>query len=294
MELLYRFRAEGCFRMSLIRKSSSKCFGGEQLRFSHQSVSCSCEMTFSVFLPSMASTVRPPVLWWLSGLTCTDQNFMFKSGVQRYAAACGLAVIAPDTSPRGVDVPDDPGESYDFGLGAGFYLNATQSPWDKHYRMYDYITEELPSLVAAHLPVNMDAQGISGHSMGGHGALTIALRMAGRFKSVSAFSPVVSVMNCPWGRRALRGYLGDDEAHWRHYDACALIKSARERFPLLVDQGESDEFLSEQLKPQLLQEACADAGHPLTLRMQPGYDHSYYFIASFMEDHIMHHARALL
>jgi S-formylglutathione hydrolase len=250
-------------------------------------------MTASIFMPPQAKTQKVPVLWWLSGLTCTDQNFVTKAGAQRYAAEHGVAIVAPDTSPRGEGVPDDPDGAYDFGLGAGFYVNATQAPFDKHYHMYDYITQELPGVVAANFGVDMDRQAISGHSMGGHGALTIALKNPGRFKSVSAFSPIVSPMNCPWGHKALGGYLGDDKAAWAAHDACALIGQAQEKLPLLIDQGGADDFLKEQLKPELIEKACADADHPLTLRMQPGYDHSYYFIATFIGDHLEWHARAL-
>ncbi len=274
-------------------KSTNVCFGGEQIQFSHKSDACNCEMTASIFLPPQAKIGPVPVLWWLSGLTCTDQNFVTKAGAQRYAAERGIAIVAPDTSPRGDDVPDDAEKAYDFGLGAGFYVNATQAPWSKHYHMYDYITAELPELVAANFPVNMKRQAISGHSMGGHGALTIALKNPGRYRSVSAFSPIVSPMNCPWGHKALGGYLGDDQAAWAAHDACALIGVATEKLPILIDQGDADNFLKEQLKPHLIEEACAKADHPLTLRMQPGYDHSYYFIASFMGDHVAWHADAL-
>ena len=205
-----------------------------------------------------------------------------------------MAIVAPDTSPRGEGVPDDPDGAYDFGLGAGFYVNATQPPFDKHYHMYDYITRELPGVIAANFAVDMDRQSISGHSMGGHGALTIALRNPGVYKSVSAFSPIVSPMNCPWGHKALGGYLGDDKAAWARHDACALIGQADEKLPLLIDQGGADNFLTEQLKPELIEQACAKAGHPLVLRMQPGYDHSYYFISTFIGDHVAWHAKALV
>lgn len=274
-------------------KATNRCFDGDQIHFTHQSDACKCEMTASIFLPVQAKTARVPVLWWLSGLTCTDQNFVTKAGAQRYAAEHGVAIVAPDTSPRGEGVPDDPDGAYDFGLGAGFYVNATQAPFSTHYHMYDYITKELPAVVGANFSVNMDKQSIFGHSMGGHGALTIALRNPGRYKAVSAFSPIVSPMNCPWGHKALGGYLGDDKAAWARHDACALIEGASERLPLLVDQGDADNFLKEQLKPHLLEEACAKADHKLTLRMQPGYDHSYYFISTFIGDHVAWHARAL-
>lgn len=273
--------------------ASNKCFDGEQIQFRHKSEACNCEMTASIFLPAQAKTAKVPVLWWLSGLTCTDQNFVTKAGAQRYAAAHGVAIVAPDTSPRGEGVPDDPDGAYDFGLGAGFYVNATQPPYDRHYQMYDYMTRELPDVIGGNFSVDMGRQSISGHSMGGHGALTIALKNPGRFKSVSAFSPIVSPMNCPWGHKALGGYLGDDKAAWAAHDACALIAEATERLPLLIDQGDADNFLEEQLKTHLIEEACARADHPLTLRMQPGYDHSYYFISTFIGDHVAWHASAL-
>lgn len=275
-------------------KASNRCFGGDQIQFSHNSDACSCEMTASIFMPPQAAAGKVPVMWWLSGLTCTDQNFVTKAGAQRYAAEHGVAIVAPDTSPRGEGVPDDPDGAYDFGLGAGFYVNATQAPFDKHYHMYDYITRELPGVVAANFAVDMDRQSISGHSMGGHGALTIALRNPGVYKSVSAFSPIVSPMNCPWGHKALSGYLGDDRDAWARHDACALIGQAQERLPLLIDQGGADNFLKEQLKPELIEKACAQADHPLILRMQPGYDHSYYFISTFIGDHVAWHAKALV
>lgn len=275
-------------------KATNRCFGGDQIQFSHNSDACSCEMTASIYMPPQAAAGKVPVMWWLSGLTCTDQNFVTKAGAQRYAAEHGVAIVAPDTSPRGEGVPDDPDGAYDFGLGAGFYVNATQAPFDKHYHMYDYITRELPGVVAANFAVDMDRQSISGHSMGGHGALTIALRNPGVYKSVSAFSPIVSPMNCPWGHKALAGYLGDDMDAWARHDACALIGQAQERLPLLIDQGGADNFLKEQLKPELIETACAQADHPLILRMQPGYDHSYYFISTFIGDHVAWHAKALV
>jgi S-formylglutathione hydrolase len=229
------------------------------------------------------------VLYWLSGLTCSEQNFITKAGAQRYAAEHGIAIVAPDTSPRGDEIAD--AEGYDLGKGAGFYLNATQAPWAAHYRMYDYVVDELPALVEAEFPVG-DARAISGHSMGGHGALVVALRNPGRYRSVSAFSPIVAPSQVPWGEKAFAAYLGDDREAWARYDASALLASAPERLPLLVEQGGSDEFLDTQLKPGLLQAACEAAGHPLQLRLQPGYDHSYYFIASFIGEHIGYHAAA--
>ncbi len=273
--------------------SENRCFGGRQLRYSHASDTLSCEMTFSIFLPPQAEDGKVPVLYWLSGLTCTDENFVTKAGAQRYAAEHGIAVVAADTSPRGEGVPDDPDGAYDFGLGAGFYVNATQEPWAKHYHMYDYITQELPALVAAEFPVDGDRAGISGHSMGGHGALTIALKNPGRYQSVSAFSPICSPLNCPWGEKALGNYLGDDRESWQQYDSCVLVGQAQERLPVLVDQGEADNFLEEQLKTELLQQACESADYPMSINMRPGYDHSYYFIASFIGDHIAFHAANL-
>ena len=265
-------------------------FGGWQDVYRHRSEVLGCDMTVGVYLPPQAEQGPCPVLYWLSGLTCTEQNFITKAGAQRYAAEHGIILVAPDTSPRGNDVAD--GEGYDLGKGAGFYVNATQEPWAAHYRMYDYIVDELPAWVEAD-PAASDRRAISGHSMGGHGALTIALKNPGRYRSVSAFSPIVAPSQVPWGEKALSAYLGDDREAWKQYDAVELVKSAAERLPLLVDQGDADEFLEGQLRPQLLQAACEAAGHPLQLRMQPGYDHSYYFIASFIGEHIAHHAAAL-
>ena len=279
--------------MALEQISSNKSFGGDQLRFTHASQACRCDMTFAVYLPPQAESGPVPVLYWLSGLTCTDENFVTKAGAQACASEYGVAVVAPDTSPRGEGVPDDPGDAYDFGLAAGFYVNATEAPWSEHYHMYDYITAELPALIEAEFPVDPARQGIFGHSMGGHGALTIALKNPGRFRSVSAFAPICAPSQVPWGHKALGGYLGADREAWKAHDACELIATAQERLPLLVDQGDADTFLAEQLKPELLEAACAATGHPLTLRMQPGYDHSYFFIASFMADHIRHHAGAM-
>ncbi|GAA5003243.1 S-formylglutathione hydrolase [Pseudoluteimonas lycopersici] len=269
---------------------SHACCGGTQEVWSHRSHTLDCDMKFGLFLPPQAQDGPVPALYWLSGLTCTEQNFVTKAGVQRYAAEHGIVIVAPDTSPRGDDVADADG--YDLGKGAGFYVNATQSPWSAHYRMYDYVVDELPALVEAHFPIT-SARAISGHSMGGHGALVAALRNPGRYRSVSAFSPIVAPSQVPWGEKAFSAYLGDDRGAWKQYDATSLVKSTTEKLPLLVDQGEADEFLATQLKPQLLVDACAAAGHPLDLRMRPGYDHSYYFIASFVGEHIAHHARAL-
>ena len=266
-------------------------FGGWQDVYRHRSDVLGCDMTVGVYLPPQAAQgARLPVLYWLSGLTCNEQNFITKAGAQRYAAGHGIILVAPDTSPRGDDVAD--AEGYDLGKGAGFYVNATREPWAKHYRMYDYIVDELPAWVEASLPAS-DARAISGHSMGGHGALTIALKNPGRYRSVSAFSPIVAPSQVPWGEKAFGAYLGDDREDWKQHDTVELVRSAQEKLPLLIDQGDADEFLDGQLKPQLLQAACEAAGHPLELRMQPGYDHSYYFIASFIGDHVAHHAAAL-
>ena len=265
-------------------------FGGRQEVWRHASRSTGCDMRLGVYLPPAALRgERCPVLYWLSGLTCTEQNFITKAGAQQHAAAHGLIVVAPDTSPRGAGVADDP--AYDLGQGAGFYVNATQQPWAPHFRMEDYVAQELPALIEQHFPAT-DARGLFGHSMGGHGALTLALRHPGRWRSVSAFSPIVAPSQVPWGQKALAAYLGEDPAAWRAHDAVALIAGARERLPLLIDQGEADEFLP-QLRPELLRAACDAAGHPLTLRLHPGYDHGYYFLASFIADHVAHHARAL-
>ena len=266
------------------------CFGGWQDVYEHASATLGCTMRFAIYLPPQAADGPVPVLYWLSGLTCNEQNFITKAGAQRYAAEHGIAIVCPDTSPRGDDVAD--AEGYDLGKGAGFYVNATQAPWAAHYRMHDYVVDELPALVEAHFPVTT-SRAISGHSMGGHGALVLALRNTGRYRSVSAFSPIVAPSKVPWGEKALTAYLGDDREAWKAWDACDLVKRASGKLPLLVDQGGDDEFLDSQLRPQLLQAAAVAAGHPLQLRMRPGYDHSYYFIASFIGEHIAHHAAAL-
>ena len=276
--------------MTIERLEHRACFGGWQDVYRHRSEVLGCDMTVGVYVPPQAEQGPCPVLYWLSGLTCTEQNFIAKAGAQRYAAEHGVILVAPDTSPRGEDVAD--AEGYDLGKGAGFYVNATQAPWASHYRMYDYIVDELPAWVEAD-PMASDRRAISGHSMGGHGALTIALKNPGRYRSVSAFSPIVAPSQVPWGQKAFTAYLGEDRDAWKAYDTVELIRDAKERLPLLVDQGDADEFLAGQLKPELLQAAAAEAGHPLTLRLQPGYDHSYYFIASFIGDHIAHHAAAL-
>ncbi|WP_250454648.1 S-formylglutathione hydrolase [Caballeronia sp. ATUFL_M2_KS44] len=266
-------------------------YGGRQEVWKHASSTLGCEMKFGLYLPDAALRgEKCPVLYWLSGLTCTEQNFVTKAGAQRYAAEHGLIIVAPDTSPRGDDVPDDP--AYDIGKGAGFYVNASQEPWATHYRMYDYVVDELPALVEAEFPASQ-ARAISGHSMGGHGALTIALRNPGRYRSVSAFSPIVAPTQVPWGQKAFSAYLGEDREAWKQYDTVELLKNSVERLPLLVDQGEADEFLEGQLQPQLLRAACEAADHPLQLNLRPGYDHSYYFISSFIGEHIAYHAEAL-
>ena len=269
------------------------CFGGEQRRYRHRADSLACDMVFSVFLPPQGASGPVPVLYYLSGLTCTDENFVAKAGAQQFAAEHGIAIVAPDTSPRGDGVPDDPEGSWDFGLGAGFYVNATQAPWNDHYRMYDYIVEELPKVVGDLLPIDADRSSITGHSMGGHGALTIGLRNPSQFQSISAFSPICSPVNCPWGHKALGNYLGTDTTTWLENDACHLIQQAEERMPILIDQGGNDGFLVEQLKPEFLLKAATAAEYPITLRVQAGYDHSYFFVASFIAEHLAFHAEHL-
>jgi len=273
--------------------ADNRCFGGRQLRFSHASTALNCNMHFSVYLPPAAAAGPVPVLYWLSGLTCTDENFVQKAGAQQYAARHGVAIVAPDTSPRGEGVPDDAEGAYDFGLGAGFYVNATRAPWSRHYRMYDYVVSELPELVAANLPIDGARAGISGHSMGGHGALTIALKNPERFRSVSAFAPISSPVNCPWGEKALGNYLGADRVAWKLYDTTELVRTAQQRLPVLVDQGDADNFLESQLKTDLLEKACAESSYPMRIRMQAGYDHSYFFIATFIGEHIEFHSAYL-
>ena len=273
--------------------SQSRCFDGIQFTYRHRSSETATEMRFAAFIPPQADQRPVPIVWYLSGLTCTEENFTVKAGAQRIAAELGLLLIAPDTSPRGDGVPGDPAGSYDFGLGAGFYVDAMQEPWSRNYRMATYIERELPTLVKSELPADMTRQSIMGHSMGGHGALTIALRNQDRYASVSAFSPICSPMNCPWGEKALSGYLGGNKERWRRYDACALLEDGAGLRELLVDQGDADQFLETQLKPQLLERVCAKAGIPLTLRMHEGYDHSYFFISTFIEDHLRWHAQRL-
>src|SRR5690554_3670168 len=279
--------------MSLQQLSSQKVFGGHHVRYEHQSAVLNCSMQFAVYLPPQVELGEPlPVLYWLSGLTCNDENFMQKAGALKAAAELGLVIVAPDTSPRGASVPDDPEGAWDFGLGAGCYVNATQAPWAEHYQMYDYVVKELPALIEKHLPVS-DKRSISGHSMGGHGALICALREPQRYQSVSAFAPICQPTQCPWGEKAFSNYLGTQRESWMEWDASALMAQATQHLPMLIDQGEADNFLVEQLKPAALQDAAERAGYPLTLRMQPGYDHSYYFIASFIDEHLRFHARAL-
>ena len=273
--------------------STSRSFGGVQGVYRHTSAATGTDMTFSVFVPPHAERAKLPVVWYLSGLTCTHANVTEKGEYRRVCAELGLMFVAPDTSPRGEGVPDDPAGAYDFGLGAGFYVDATQEPYAANYGMWSYVTEELPALVGAQFPGEMGRQAIMGHSMGGHGALTIALRHPDRFRSVSAFSPIVAPSRVSWGQKALGGYLGPDQSAWRAHDAVALIQDGARVSDILVDQGDADPFLTEQLRPSLLAEACADANIQLTLRLQPGYDHSYYFISTFLEDHLRWHAARL-
>lgn len=275
------------------RVETHACFGGTQEVWQHRSQVLDCDMRFGIYLPPQAKLQRCPVLYWLSGLTCTEQNFITKAGAQRYAAELGVILVTPDTSPRGEAVADT--DRYDLGQGAGFYLNATQAPWSAHYRMHDYVVDELPAEVEAHFNAS-DARAVSGHSMGGHGALVVALRNPGRYRSASAFSPIVAPSRVPWGEHAFNAYLGEDKDAWRQWDACELVRAhppGTDKLPLLVDQGEADEFIAAQLQPELLEAACQQSGHPLVLRRHAGYDHSYYFVASFIGEHIAYHAEAL-
>jgi S-formylglutathione hydrolase len=274
--------------------SEHRSFGGRQGFYRHKSRETGTDMRFAVYMPPQTQQGPLPVLWFLSGLTCTEENFTVKAGAQRSAADLGLLLVAPDTSPRGPDVPADPQNAYDFGLGAGFYVDATQEPWSKHYRMYSYITRELPEVIAANFPADMKRQSISGHSMGGHGALTIALKNPDRFRSVSAFAPICAPMQVPWGQKALGNYMGTDQRTWAEYDATALIRAGRRVREILVDQGDADTFLQTQLRPDLLAAACREHGIELQLRMQPGYDHSYYFISTFIDDHLRWHRARLV
>lgn len=271
--------------------SSNRSFSGAHEVWAHHSDTTSCKMTFSIFLPDNPTGEKQKTLIWLSGLTCTEENFRVKSGVQRFASEQNMIIVSPDTSPRGEDVPDDP--NYDFGQGAGFYLDATEDPWEKNFNMYSYVVHELVELIKEHFPVDINRLGISGHSMGGHGALTIAIKNQNIFKSVSAFSPICNPTEIPWGEKAFTRYLGDDRSLWHEYDSCSLIKLRGWKSEILIDQGKEDEFLKEQLKPEEFEEACKESGVALSLRMQDGYDHSYFFIATFIEDHILWHSKRL-
>lgn len=272
--------------------SRVKNFGGWLETYDHESQTCKCTMRFAIYLPPQAVQGPVPVLYWLSGLTCTQENFMVKSGAQRYAAEVGIALVAPDTSPRGANIPDVD-DAWDFGTGAGFYVNATQQPWSENYQMYDYVVSELPALIEKHFGFDAKQKSISGHSMGGHGALIVALSNPDAYRSASAFAPICAPMQCAWGEKAFSGYLGNDRKTWEAYDASYLIARTAQTIPVLIDQGDADEFLKEQLKPELLQEAAAAKQYPLTLRMQPGYDHGYDFVATFIGEHIRYHADAL-
>ena len=277
--------------MSIENLSSNKSFGGWHKQYSHRSDTLGCVMRFAIYLPpQMASGQKVPVVYWLSGLTCTDENFMQKAGAHRVAAELGIAIVAPDTSPRGDDVANDDG--YDLGQGAGFYVNATESPWNTHYRMYDYVLNELPALVESVFPVT-NQRSVAGHSMGGHGALVLALRNPQTYQSVSAFSPISNPVSCPWGKKAFAAYLGNDTGRWAAYDASLLMRKAQQFVPALVDQGDADNFLAEQLRPEALEASAHISGYPLELNLREGYDHSYYFIASFIEDHLRFHGRHL-
>lgn len=282
--------------MTIETLSETGCFGGRIGFYRHASTVNNCDMRFSVFVPPQAANGKVPVLTFLSGLTCTEENFMVKSGAQRVAAELGLMLVSPDTSPRGDGVPDDPDGDYDFGLGAGFYVNATAAPWSRHYHMYDYVTRELQSVIFDNFPGDAERHGLTGHSMGGHGALTIGLRNPGMFRSLSAFAPICTTLNSPWGRKALGYYLGSDTAAWQDYDAAEVARNSGHvtRYDrILVDQGADDPFLAEQLKPELLKAACEESGLPLELRIHDGYDHGYYFISTFIEEHLKHHAARL-
>jgi S-formylglutathione hydrolase len=282
--------------MTIETLSETRCFGGRIGFYKHASEANDCDMQFSVFVPPRAAAGRVPVVTFLSGLTCTEENFMIKSGAQRVAAELGVMLVSPDTSPRGEGVPDDPDGEYDFGLGAGFYLNATQAPWSRHYNMYDYVTAELQTAVFDNFPGDADRHGLMGHSMGGHGALTIGLRNPDMFRSLSAFAPISTTINSPWGRKALGYYLGSDTVTWMDYDASEVarrVTDAAHWGRILVDQGNDDPFLAGQLHPELLEKACAESGLDLELRYHDGYDHGYYFISTFIEEHLRHHAARL-
>ena len=276
--------------------SETNCFGGRIGFYRHASETNDCDMRFSVFVPPQAAEREVPVLTFLSGLTCTEENFMVKSGAQRVAAELGLMLVSPDTSPRGDGVPDDPDGDYDFGLAAGFYLNATEEPWSRHYQMYDYITKELPPIIFEHFPGDPSRHGLTGHSMGGHGALTIGLRNPGMYRSLSAFAPICTTLHSPWGQKALGYYLGADTSTWHDYDACEVARNSGDVTSydrILVDQGADDPYRAEQLKPELLEAACKASGLPLELRIHEGYDHGYYFISTFIEEHLRFHAERL-
>jgi len=272
--------------------SEHKCFGGVQGYYAHASKEIGLEMKFAVYQPPQAAADRVPVLTYLAGLTCNEETFAIKAGAQRVAAELGLMLVAPDTSPRGANIPGE-ADSWDFGISAGFYVDATCEPWSKHYRMYSYVTRELPELIAAKFPADNSRQGIFGHSMGGHGALVCALRNREQYRSLSAFAPIAAPVRCPWGKKAFKGYLGEDQAQWREYDASELVKRAPFPGAILVDQGLADKFLADQLFPEVFEAACRDSGQRLTLRRQEGYDHGYFFISTFMEDHLRHHAAHL-
>jgi S-formylglutathione hydrolase len=276
--------------LTLLREHT--CFDGTVGFYRHASTTCHGEMKFAVYVPPQAKSEPVPGLYFLSGLTCNEENFITKAGAIRWAAESGLMLIAPDTSPRNTGIADED-QDWDFGTGAGFYVDATQDPWRSHYQMYSYVTAELPALIAANFPLLADRQGITGHSMGGHGALICALRNPDRYQSVSAFSPIVAPMHCPWGQKAFTHYLGPSQESWRLYDATEVVQTAQWQRPILIDQGTADPFLDDQLMPTRFEQACQQIGQPLTLRRQPGYDHSYYFIATFMADHIKHHANIL-
>jgi S-formylglutathione hydrolase len=272
--------------------SEHRCFEGTQGFFSHASSEIGLDMRFSVFVPPQAATGKVPILYYLAGLTCTEETFAIKAGAQRVAAELGIMLVAPDTSPRGANIPGE-SDSWDFGVGAGFYVDATQAPWSKHYRMYSYVTAELPGVVAANFPARADRQSVFGHSMGGHGALVCALRNPQQYVSVSAFAPIAAPMRCPWGQKAFANYLGSDRETWRRYDASELVRKQRRNDTILIDQGLADKFLTEQLYPDVFVGACRESGQALRLRRQEGYDHGYYFISTFIEDHLRHHAAAL-
>jgi len=282
--------------MTIETLDETSCFGGKIGFYRHASSTNNCDMQFSVFVPPQAATGKVPVLTFLSGLTCSEENFMVKSGAQRVAAELGLMLVSPDTSPRGETVADDPDKAYDFGLGAGFYVNATQAPWSQHYQMYDYVTQELQQIIFENFPGDAARHGLTGHSMGGHGALIIGLRNPGMFKSLSAFAPICTTLGSPWGRKAMRNYLGDDTSAWAEFDACEVARNVADAGvyrSILIDQGKADPYLDEQLKPELLQAACDESGLALQLRIHDGYDHGYYFISTFIEAHLNFHAEQL-